>query len=123
MAEQNRCKELESLLASFQNPGQAMPIPELADYLRLVRDIAVQCSEATAMMLRPVLLALQVRDLRVRDSENVVTHGASNLQKLAAAVPEEECKLTNTHKHMVHGCVVLPSSDCISIPRCLVQCG
>ena len=37
MAEQNRCKELESLLANFQSPAQAMPIPELADYLRLVR--------------------------------------------------------------------------------------
>lgn len=42
MAAQNRCKELESLLASFQNPGQAMPLPELADYLRLVREDAVQ---------------------------------------------------------------------------------
>lgn len=42
MTEQNRCKELESLLANFQNPGQAMPMPELADYLRLVREVAVQ---------------------------------------------------------------------------------
>ena len=50
MADQNRCKELDSLLASFQNPGQAMPMPELADYLRLVRRVAVQCSEATAML-------------------------------------------------------------------------
>lgn len=36
MADQNRCKQLESLLAAFQNP-HAMPIPELADFLRLVR--------------------------------------------------------------------------------------
>ena len=100
-----------------------MPMPELADYLRLVCKIAAQYSEATVIMLRPVLFNLQLRDLRVRDSENVVTYGGHNLHKLAAAVPEEECKLLNRHTHTVHGCLVLAPSDCISIPRCFVQCG
>lgn len=44
-----------------------------------------------------MLVTLQLRDLRVRDAENVVTYGGHNLQKLAAAVPEEERKLTDTH--------------------------
>lgn len=82
-----------------------MPMPELADCLRLVRELALQCSDASVIMLRPVLFSLQLRDLRVRDSENVVTHGGYNLQRLAAAVPEEECKMTKTHTHTVHGCI------------------
>ncbi|KAL3162216.1 hypothetical protein ABBQ32_009921 [Trebouxia sp. C0010 RCD-2024] len=66
MADQNRRKQLASLLAAFQSPGHAIPIPELAEYLRLLRD------------------------LRIRDSDNVVTYGGHNLQQLAAALPEEE---------------------------------
>ena len=51
-----------------------------------------------------MLFCLQLRDLRVRDSENVVTYGGFNLQKLAAAVPEEECELTNTDTPCMAAC-------------------
>lgn len=51
-------------------------------------------------MLTPMLVTLQLRDLRVRDAENVVTYGGHNLQKLAAAVPEEERKSTDTGAHV-----------------------
>ena len=36
MSEHNRRQELQSLLAAIQSPGQAVPIPELAEFLRLV---------------------------------------------------------------------------------------
>ena len=35
---------------------------------------------------------LKVRDLHMRDSENVTTYGGKHLRQLAAALPEEECK-------------------------------
>jgi hypothetical protein len=41
-----------------------------------------------------VLELLKVRDLHMRDSENVTTYGGQNLQKLAAALTEEERKYT-----------------------------
>ena len=50
---------------------------------------------------------LQVRDLHMRDSENVTTYGGQNLQKLAAALKEEECECTVAslclHKDQVDG--------------------
>lgn len=66
MAEKNRRKEVETLLAAIRQPGQTVPVQELIEYLRLVRD------------------------LHMRDSENVTTYGGQNLPKLAAALPEEE---------------------------------
>lgn len=102
MAEQNRCKELESLLASFQNPGLAMPTPELAEYLRLVRTVAVHCSKTGVTLLLTCSSPLQLRDLRIRDSENVVLYGGHNLQQLAAAVPEEERRSTQ----VLYSCAV-----------------
>ncbi len=37
---------------------------------------------------------MKVRDLHMRDSENVTTYGGQNLQKLAAALTQEERKWT-----------------------------
>lgn len=93
MADQNRRKQLASLLAAFQSPGHALPIPELAEYLRLVRGVSYALHSHDADV--PHILQyspLQLRDLRIRDSDNVVTYGGHNLQQLAAALPEEECK-------------------------------
>lgn len=50
----------------IQQPGHAVPMLELTEYLRLVRD------------------------LHMRDSENVTTYGGKHLRQLAAALPEEE---------------------------------
>ena len=36
MTDANRRKELEALAASFQQPGRAVPVEELTEYLRLV---------------------------------------------------------------------------------------
>ncbi len=54
---------------------------------------------------------LKVRDLHMRDSENVTTYGGQHLQKLAAALPEEERRqnfdactqlFESVHKHLAH---------------------
>lgn len=66
MADVNRKKELGKLLAAIQQPSQSASINELIEYLRLVRD------------------------LHVRDSENVTTFGGGNLQQLAKNLTEEE---------------------------------
>jgi len=66
MADKNRRKEVEGLLEVLRQLGHSVPVQELTEYLRLVRD------------------------LHMRDSENVTTYGGQNLQKLAAALTEEE---------------------------------
>ena len=66
----------------------------------------------------PALLLLQLRELRIRDSDNVVTYGGQNLQQLAAAVPEEECK--NVDWKSAHIWAVLLSQDELS--TCRLSC-
>ena len=47
---------------------------------------------------------LKVRDLRIRDSENVTTFGGGNLPQLAKTLPEEE--------RMPDACICLLSAFC-----------
>ena len=115
MADVNRKNELDKLLAAIQEPSQSAPINELIEYLRLVSlahgptaiGLCICESFIPRLPLRykrvgmildsnPVpnkFFALQVRDLHVRDSENVTTFGGGNLQQLAKSLSEEECKL------------------------------
>lgn len=64
---------------------------------------------------------LQLRDLRIRDSDNVVTYGGHNLQQLAAALPEEECKNVVQTVHTARQCCC-PKTVSAHLD-CLVQCG
>lgn len=58
------------------------------------RQLVVHCAQVqkahTCHARLSIACLLKVRDLHLRDSENVTTYGGQNLQKLAAALSEEE---------------------------------
>lgn len=95
MTDANRRKELEALSATFQHPGRNVPIEELTEYLRLVglhlRDVD-QLDHRQLDTIRDKYLLLQLRELRIRESESVTAYAGKFLQQLEAKLDEEECE-------------------------------
>jgi len=52
MADKNRRKEVEALLAVVQQSGHAVPLQELTEYLRLVSNAGITSTQSVPVHLR-----------------------------------------------------------------------